>query len=194
VDKTVDLSGDTYFKTTEADCLITSYVLKAEDNVSGKDLTDKEKENFVIDTSNNGVKLKIKPKNGGTFKFWLFAKSSYGQSVSQKFEVTMLPCSLGVGKVSLPTSFNASSVYYASYEDDTVTFSLTNENLLAAERTSMSSKIKLPKFVSNDPTLCPLTYSVSPVDVKEKEVVGLSVPTLVDDGIELSFDLSADAS
>jgi hypothetical protein len=114
VDKTVDLSGDTYFKTTVADCPITSYVLKAENNVSGKNLTDKEKENFVIDTS-AGVKLKIKPKNGGTFNFWLFAKSSFGTSVSQKFEVTMPPCSLGVGKVSFPTSFNASSVYYTSY-------------------------------------------------------------------------------
>jgi hypothetical protein len=75
-----------------------------------------------------------------------------------------------------------------------VTFDLTNENLLSAERTSMASKIKLPKFVSNDPTLCPLTYSVSPVDVKEKEVVGLSLPTLVDDGIEFSFSLSASKS
>jgi hypothetical protein len=106
----------------------------------------------------------------------------------------MPPCSLGVGLVSLPTSFNISSVYYASYENDIVTFSLTKENLLAAEKTSMTSKIKLPKFVSNDPTLCPLTYSVSPVDVKEKEVIGLSVPTFVDDGIEFSFSLSALAS
>jgi hypothetical protein len=81
VDKTVDLSGDTYFKTTEADCPITSYVLKAEDNISGKDLTDKEKENFIIDAS-AGFKLKIKPKNSGTFNFWLFAKTDFAKSAS----------------------------------------------------------------------------------------------------------------
>ena len=90
--------------------------------------------------------------------------------------------------MSFPTSFNASSVYYTSYENDTVTFALTNENLLSADRTSMASKIKLPKFVSNDPILCPLSYSVNPA------VTGLSMPTLVDDGIEFSFNLSASVS
>lgn len=161
-----------------------------EDKITGATPSGSTAENFYFDAVKTSF-LKLLPKNGGKYTFWVFASTAFSQSASQKYEVSMLPCGSGFGSVSLPSSFNALSIYYVSYDASAslVTFKVTNALVPEAEMTSLSSKIKIPLFVSSDPTLCPLSYVVSGSKTGSTEVSGLTGPTVVDDGLEFSFKL-----